>query len=227
MSRSNPGKGDLHRSRPSNGAASLLARTGAVMAVGAVISLVMFVHAVSTKAGAFVPLTGVLSLLLITGCSLCLALALVKYFEARRCAPRSAYVSTKGDYVAEYSWGDRIAASFFTIFCGGLLSFFLLQESHLRYIAISAVLFCGMIYCTLEVTGTRVRFTDQGFVARLFWFRHISARYTDVRRVSLMPGLVKVEISDGRSLRLYSTLGKPGKIIAYLRARCPRSVDLG
>jgi lysylphosphatidylglycerol synthetase-like protein (DUF2156 family) len=196
------------------------------MAVGAAISIALFVHAVSSNTRTLVPFTAVLSLILITGCSLFLALAAVKFFEARRSAPRPAYIRTEGDYTAEYSWGDRIAASFFTILCAGLLCFFLVRGGHFRSIAISAALFCGMVYCTLEATGTRIRFTDQGLVARVFWIRHLAARYTDVRRVSLKPGVLKVEFSDGRSLRLYSALGKPGKVLAYLRARCPKSVGL-
>jgi hypothetical protein len=203
----------------------MLARIGIVLAASATISLTLFVHAVSSKLRSLVPLTAVLSLVLVTGCSLCLALALVTYLNARRSMSPPAYVNIHGDYVAEYSWGDRAGVVFFTILCGGLLCFFLIRGGHFRPIAISAVLFCGMVYCTLEVTGTRVRFTDQGFVARVCWFRHLSAGYSDVQSVSGKPTTLKIEFSNGRSLKFHPGLGNPDKVTAYLQARCPESVD--
>ncbi len=198
----------------------MLARIGLILAASATVSLTLFVHAVSSKLRSWVPLTAILSLILVTGCSLCLALALITYLKARRGASPPVHVNTHGDYVAEYSWGDRAAAVFFTILCGGLLCFFLIRGGHVRSIAISAALFCGMAYCTLEVTGTRVRFTDHGFVARVFWFRHLSARYSDVQSVSGKPTTVKIQFSDGRSLKFHPGLGNPDKVIAYLQARC-------
>jgi hypothetical protein len=151
-----------HRRSGPIGAASMLTRLSIVLAASATISLAVFVHAVSSELRSLVPLTAALSLVLVTGCSLCLTLALVTYLRARRrSAPPVAHINTHADYVAEYSWGDRMAVVSFTILCGGLLCLLLILGAHFRSMAISAVLFCAVAYSALEVTGTRVRFTDR------------------------------------------------------------------
>jgi hypothetical protein len=78
----------------------------------------------------------------------------------------------------------------------------------------------------MEVIGTRILFADKGFVARVSWFRRFTAHYKDVQRVSSKPGTVKIEFSDGHSLNFHPGLGDPDKVIAYLRARCPETMEL-
>lgn len=204
-----------------------LTRLGAGMIAGAIGSLVLLNRAVSSSAGPPVFWLGLLSLGLISGGTLCLALAIARFFESRRRPrPSPGHVNTHGEYVAEYSWADRAIGMGMTVFFGGLVAFYLLRSGRLPAITISAILFCFAMTYMLHVTGTRIRFDREGFIARISWFRHVSERYGEVQRVSGKPGTVKIEFSDGRSLKFHPGLGDPDKVIAYLQARCPESVHL-
>jgi hypothetical protein len=112
------------------------------------------------------------------------------------------------------------------IFFGALVVFFLFRSARPQAIVVSAALFSFAAIYFLHVTGTRIRFAKEGFIARVSWFRQVSGRYAEVRRISGKPGTVKIEFSDGRSLKFHPGLGDPDKVIAYLQARCPQSVDL-
>jgi hypothetical protein len=138
----------------------------------------------------------------------------------------AARVPVQREYVAEYSWTDRSIALAMAIFFGALLVFFLLRADRFPIIVISAVMFSFTIFYLLHVTGTRIQFSKDGFVARISWFRHFSGRYDQVQRISSKPGTLKVEFADKRSLKFHPGLGDPDKVIAYLRARCPESVHL-
>lgn len=204
-----------------------LTRVGAGMLAGAIVSLALLDRAVSSNAGPPVLWLGLLSLGLISGGTLCLLLAIAKFFESRRRSrPSPGHVNTQDEYVAEYSWADRGIAMGMTVFFGALVVFFLLRSGRPQAIIISAVLFCFALIYMLHVTGTHIRFDKEGLIATVSWVRHVSGRYTEVRRVSGKPGTVKIEFSDGRSLKFHPGLGDPDKVIAYLRARCPESVDL-
>jgi len=204
-----------------------LAWLGAGLIAGAIVSVALLVHAVSSNAGPPVLWLGLLSLGLISGGSLCLLLAVARFFEHRR-RPRTspAQVNTHGEYVAEYSWADRGIAMGMTIFFGALVVFFLSRSGRSQAIVVSAALFSFAAIYSLHVTGTRIRFAKEGFIGRVSWFRQVSGLYVEVRSVSAKPGTVKIEFSDGRSLKFHPGLGDPDKVIAYLQARCPESVDL-
>jgi len=132
----------------------------------------------------------------------------------------------EGDYLARYPWGHRALATFCALFFAALLTFFIIRAAKTSAIALSALMFAGTLYLLIEVSGTRIRFTDEGFIVRQFWFRRFSERYTDVIRVSLDPRSVRVEFADGRCVKFYPALGDQDKVIAYLEARLPESVPV-
>jgi hypothetical protein len=113
-----------------------------------------------------------------------------------------------------------------TFFFGALVILFVVRSGRLLSIVISATLFSFAAIYLLYVTGTRIRFAKDGFIARVSWFRQVSGPYAEIRRVSGKPGTVKIEFSDGRFLKFHPGLGDPDKVIAYLQAHCPESVDL-
>jgi hypothetical protein len=142
-----------------------------------------------------------------------------------KAAIRGAQVNTEGEYIARYSSADcGVATGMTAFFCA--LTIFFLQSGHLRAIAISGILFAWSAVYTLHITGTRIRFAKQGFVARVSWFRRFSAPYAEVQSITARLATLTVRFSDGRSLKFHSGLGDPDTVIAYLQARCPESVEL-
>jgi len=93
-------------------------------------------------------------------------------------------------------------------------------------IALSATFFGGALLYAVHMMTTCVRFTRQGFVARLPWFRKLDEPYERVQRISGKPGTLRIQFSDGRTLRLHSGWGDPDAVIAHLQAHCPESVHL-
>ncbi len=203
-----------------------LVRLGVVLSAGAIVSLVLFFRTNPSRSGPLALWLGIGSLVLVATAVLCLAIVAAKRLESRQRSRPLGYIPTDQDYVAEYSRGDRGLAIVMTAFWTGMFTVFMLRHGHLPAIVISALLLAGSIYYLIEVTGTLILFTHTGFVARVSWFRHFTARYADVRRVSSKPGTVKIEFSDGHSLNFHPGLGDPDKVIACLRARCPESVEL-
>jgi len=207
--------------------ASGLAQLGVGLTVAATISVLALLRAVSSRSGPIVLWTGLLSAGLISGGSLCLLLALVKYFQARRQPSTTpTFINTDSEYVAEYSWGDRGVGIGLTVFFGALVIVFL-RAARIYGLAISAAAFSWAAIYLVHTTGTRIVFAKNEFVARISWFRQFSRRYSDVRRVSGKPGTLKLEFSDGRALKFHSGLGDPDVVIAYLQARCPESLKIG
>jgi hypothetical protein len=136
-----------------------------------------------------------------------------------------AEVETRGDYIAQYSWADRCIAAAIALFFAALAVFFI-RSGAVKGALISTAFFSFMAYYLLHVTGTRVRFAQDEFVVRRSWFLRFSEPYGRVQRIVSKPGTVRVEFSDGRCLKLHPGLGDPDKVIAYLQARCPSSVNL-
>jgi len=203
-----------------------LVRIGVVLSAGAIVSLVLFLRTNHSRLGPLALWLGIVSLVLVATAVLCLTIAAVRRFESRRQSRSLDDIPTDEDYVAEYSRADRALAIVLTAFSIGLFTIFILRRGHLPAIIISALLVAGTTCALIEVTGTRILFTHIGFVARVYWVRRFTARYADVRRISSKPGTVKVEFVDGRSLNFHTSLGDPDRVIAYLRARCPESVEL-
>jgi hypothetical protein len=131
-----------------------------------------------------------------------------------------------GEYIAEYSFGDRLTGLAIAGFYGALTIFFLLRSARLQAVALCLVFAGWAVFYAVHVTVTRIRFTQDGLVARLPWFRQLSEPYARVQRISGKPGTLKIEFSDGRSLKLHSGLGDADTVIAYLQAHCPESVHL-
>jgi len=169
-----------------------LIRLGVCLIAGAIISIMLLIHAVSSVTGPLILWLGLLSLGLISGGSLCLLLALARFFESRRRPhPSPGRINTHGEYVAEYSWANRGIAMGMTFFFAALVIFFLIRSGRLPSMVISTTLFSFAAMYLLYITGTRIRFAEDGFIARLFWFRQVSRPYVEIRRVSGKPGSVK------------------------------------
>jgi hypothetical protein len=135
-------------------------------------------------------------------------------------------ISVDADYTATYSWAVRAIAIGMTLFSGTLVVFFLLRSARLPALMISVTMFAFTLVNLLHVTGTRVQFTKDGVVATKSWFRQVAGRYADIQCISSKPGTVKIEFSDGQSVKLHPGLGDPDKVIAYLQTRSPESVKL-
>jgi hypothetical protein len=164
---------------------------------------------------------------LIFGSSICLFSALAAFIKRRQPPGQIAHsVAVDGEYVAEYSRSDRATALFIAAFFGVLTTFILLRSTTPGIVALSATFFGGAVLYAVHIMTTSVRFTRQGFVARLPWFRKLEERYERVQRISGKPGTLRIQFSDGRTLRLHSGLGDPDTVIAHLQAHCPESVHL-
>lgn len=207
-----------------------LARAGAFLAIGAFASILFLVYAVRHESGVAILWLGLSSITLIFGSSICLFLALGRFFQSRqrRSAPIAppTMIDVEREYVAAYSRADRGIALTLAAFFGSLTLFFVWQSTRLEGAVISALLFCGTISYAMEMIVTRVRFTPQGFVARLSWFRHLQEPYERVERISGKPGTLTIHFSDGQLLKLHSGLGNADTVIAHLQAHCPESVRI-
>ena len=135
-------------------------------------------------------------------------------------------IDVEREYVAAYSRADQGIALTLAAFFGALTAFFVWRSTRLEGSVLSALLFCGTISYAIEMIATRVRFTRQGFVARLSWFRHLQEPYERVERISGKPGTLTIHFSDGQLLKLHSGLGDADTVIAYLQAHCPESVRI-
>jgi hypothetical protein len=215
-------------SRRASGASKLV-WAGVCMAVGASVSILAMVRAVHGNDASMLWF-GELSVTLIFGSSLCLFFALARLIQSRKRLPMATMspvtVSLDEEYTAEYSWGDRIIALGLALFFGWLTAFFLLRSAKLRPTILSAIFFCWAAWYVVHTTGTRVGFSRQGIVARLSWFRELSEPWASVIRISSKPGTLKIEFTDGRSLKLRSGLGDANTVVAHLQARCPNSVHV-
>lgn len=172
---------------------------------------------------------GYLTLGLAVGSTLCVAVPLARRVEARanhRVGPRATLHRPKGEYIARYSMQDRVIAVILAILFGGLTVFIVLRSNRMLMQVVAVTIFCGLVANVLHVIATRVRFTDDRITARLAWFRSISEPYTAVKKLRSMPGTVRIQFSDGRSLKLHPGLGDPDRVIGYLRTHCPESVEL-
>jgi hypothetical protein len=206
-----------------------LASTGACLALGAIVSIFGLVSAVNHQGGDLIPWLGVLSVILIAVSSLCLFFALAAFLKRRNQEGRltTHTVTAEGEYVAEYSRSNRVIALSLAAFFVALTVFFELRSAKPGALAISATFLGGAVWYAVHVMSTRVRFTSQGLVARLSWFRELNEPYHRVEHISGTPGTLKIQFSDGRTLRLHSGLGDPDSVIAHLHAHCPKSVSLG
>jgi len=125
-----------------------------------------------------------------------------------------------------YSTLDRVVAITLAAVFGGL-AFFLVLRSHRVIMQMAAVaVFFGLVANVVHVITTSVRFTNDRITARLPWFRSLSEPYAAVKKLRSMPGTVRIQFSDGRSLRLHPGLGDPDVVIGYLQRHCPETVEL-
>ncbi len=180
---------------------SKLARVGLVMALGAALAILWFTTVVRRESGVLVLCLGLLSLGLVSASSLCLLFALARFVQARH--PRSkstdapAPVSIDGEYVARYAWSDRAIALAIAGFFGGLTTLFWLRSARPQTTIVCGLLFVWATFYAAHITGTRIRFTRHGFVARISWLRNVSEPYDGVERISRRPGTLRVQFSDG------------------------------
>jgi len=207
-----------------------LVRAGALLAVGALVSILFLVYAVRHESGGAILWLGLSSVTLICGSSICLFFALGRFLQSRqrRSTPIASptLIDVEREYVAAYSRADQGIALTLAAFFGALTAFFVWRSTRLEGSVLSALLFCGTISYAIEMIATRVRFTRQGFVARLSWFRHLQEPYERVERISGKPGTLTIHFSDGQLLKLHSGLGDADTVIAYLQAHCPESVRI-
>jgi hypothetical protein len=172
---------------------------------------------------------GYLTLGLVVGSTLCIAVPLARRVDVRaNCRRESgpALHRPKGEYVARYSTQDRVIAVFLAILFGALTVFIVLHSNRTLMQVVAVTIFCSLVANVLNVIATTVRFTDDCIAARLPWFRSISQPYTAVKKLRAMPGTVHIHFSDGRSLKLHPGLGDPDHVIGYLRTHCSNSVEL-
>ena len=215
------------RSSKPKGSSRTLALVGVCLGLGSAMSVFGLVNAVHHESGDPILWFGLLSVTLIFGSSLCLFSALAAFIKQRRTTERTARgVTTDADYVAEYSGSDRVTALLIAVFFGVLTVFLVWRSAKPGMIALSGMLFGGGVLYAVHMVTTCVRFTRDGFVARLPWFRTIQEPYERVQRISGKPGTLTIQFSDGPVLRLHSGLGDPDVVIAHLQARCPESVHL-
>ncbi len=209
---------------------SSLTKAGLFLTLGAVLSLVWFAGVVRQQSDGLVLFLGLLSLGFVSASSLCLLLALARYIQSRhpRCQKRAAQVRLKvdGEYEARYSWSDRIVALALVAFFGGLTLLLWMRSGKPHVIVGCAILFGWTAFYAVHITGTCIRFTRQGFTARISWVRNVSEPYAAVQSISGKPGTLRVQFSDGQSLKFHSGLGNPDLVIACLRAKCPGSIQL-
>jgi hypothetical protein len=170
---------------------------------------------------------GFLTVTLWFGGLVCLGMKVLQVTENRkrqRTPPNR--VSTKGEYVAEYSVQNRGVAIGLAAFFGVLTAFLEVRSTHTTGVLISAAFFCFFIWYAVQVIVTRVHFAKDRIIARLPWSRGLSEPYWSVLQLRPKPGTLDVQFSDGRSLKLHSGLGDPDIILAYLHEHCPPSVRL-
>jgi hypothetical protein len=209
---------------------STLARIGSLLALGAALSIVWFGTVVHRETGALVLTLGLLSLGLVSASSLCFLFALAKYVQGQH--PQSKPVNAQaparvdGEYVARYSWADRAVALAIAVFFGGLTALLWLRSARPQMTGGCGLLFAWATFYAAHITGTQIRFTRQGFIARVSWLRNISESYDGVECISGRRGTLKVQFSDGRSLKFHTGLGNPDMVIAHLKAKCPESIHL-
>jgi hypothetical protein len=173
--------------------------TGACLALGAVVSISQLVQAVHHEDGDLILWLGLLSVSLILGSSLCLFSALAAFIKRRQPPGEIGHnMAVDGEYVAEYSRSDRATALFIAVFFGVLTAFLLLRSTKPGMIAFSATFFGGALLYAVHMMTTCVRFTRQGFVARLPWFRKLDEPYERVQRISGKPGTLTKDPIFGR-----------------------------
>lgn len=228
-----------------------MALTGAGLAIACAFSALVLADSLRHERGSIILWSGLTTVTLLFLASTCLFLSLYEFFRERtRGAKKKSDVNAAedhiakysnadrvsqpivqpvgidGEYVATYSWPDRAKALIIAGLFGILTVFLLLRSTDWRGIALSGTFFGISIIYVLHLLGTSVRFTREGFIARLSWLRQFDAPYNLVNRVSSKPGTLKIEFSDGRSLKIHSGLGNPDVVIALLQARCPESIHL-
>lgn len=205
--------------------ARTLAVVGVSLALGAGASTVGLIDSVHNERGKLILWLGELSVTLIFGSSLCLFLALAAVIKRRNRAPGRAHrqVTVSVDYVARYPRSDRIQALLLAGFFAALTVFFGLRSATAGMI-IAASIFAVAVWYAVHVMSLSVRFTDDGFVARLAWFRELREPYDRVVKILTKPGTITVHFSDGRSLKLHPGLGDAETVIAQLRTRCPAAL---
>jgi hypothetical protein len=198
------------------------------LGLGAVATILALAHVVHHDSGNLILWLGWLSVTLILGSSLCLFFALSALIRQRKRSRVQIQrgISTDQEYVAQYSSSNRITALLLVGLFGFLTAFLFVRSTSPSIIALSATFFGGTIFYAVHIMATSVRFTQKGFVARLPWFRRLEEPYDCVQRISGRPGTVSVHFIDGRSLKFHSGLGDPDTVIAYLRVRCPESINL-
>lgn len=207
-----------------------LTKAGLFLALGAVLSLVWFGDVVQQQTGRLVLFLGLLSLGLISVSSLCLLLALARFVQSRHPQGKKSnaqlHHKVDGEYEARYSWPDRIVALALVVFFGGLTWLFWIRSGKPHVIVGCAILFGWTAYYAAHITGTCIKFTRQGFTARISWVRSVSEPYAAVQRISGKPGTLRVQFRGGQSLKFHSGLGNPDIVIAFLRKKCPTSIHL-
>jgi hypothetical protein len=169
---------------------------------------------------------GFLVLALAVACLLCLAVPLVRRNEAL--AARSTGIRKgswpKDDYLAKYFAQDQVIAVSLALVFGALTVLLLLLSPLIEWGMVCLGFFCYFVWYAIHVTTTSIRFTRERIIARLPGFRTISEPYTAIQKLQSKPGTLRVEFSDGLSLKLYSGLGDPESVISYLQTHCPESV---
>ena len=210
--------------------ASSLALLGVCLAIGAAGCAILALDAANHESKRL--WLALASLSFVAGSSLCLFTSFAAFLMGKlnrqqsESQPITRRAAIDGEYVATYSWSDRAKALIVAGSFGILTVFLLLRSKDWRGIALSGTFFGVSVIYVLHIVGTSVRFTREGFIARLSWLRQFDAPYNLVNRISSKPGTLKIEFSDGRSLKIHSGLGNPDVIIALLQERCPESIHL-
>jgi hypothetical protein len=199
----------------------------ATLAVGAIVGWTSLVSARERGDFAAVAWFGYLVLGLAFGSLLCVAIPLVLQIQAQ--GDGSAHEvrelsSFNDDYLAKYSFQDKIIAVTLVVFWGFLTLSLLLRSRLTAEILAPLILGVGALWYAIHVTTTSILFTKEYIIAQLPGFRTVSEPYDAIRKVQAKPGTVRIQFLDGRSLKLHPGLGDPDLVIGYLQARCPKHV---
>ena len=72
------------------------------------------------------------------------------------------------------------------------------------------------VFYLIRVMLTDVLFTDHGLIARRPFQSEVFKPYADARRITGKPGTVKLEFSDGQTVKLHTGLGEADIAISCL-----------
>jgi len=170
---------------------------------------------------------GLLTVTLWFGATLWSALRIYFWTERRKTRPaevRPISIEIPPTYTARYGAQDRSIALLMALFFGALTAFFASHPYNIRGLLISTGFCCFSVGYAAHMIFSSVVFTRERITARILWRDRISEPYSKLRRASSKPGTLTLQFSDGRSLKLYSGLGDPDMVIAYLSKYAPRHV---